>query len=222
MANSVSLAKKIFTENNSHFQIVFKKSAQFIFALHLIASLSEQFIFRNSTTDEDRITFGIIGIFLSFFEVTLSFLIMSYALSDSPDVVTHTQRKFKDLVIETLRGVGHMMVGLVLFWTLIPRIFKYFFIPYIVVFDPDYANGQVDVLEEAKSLIKNNFLLVLVVTVLTQVVVWGIDITALKYNVFTDPEIWFLIFVLEVLVSIYIFSTYMSLYRYLKDTKEIS
>lgn len=68
-------------------------------------------------------------------------------------VITHFKKNFKHMIIEVLRGMGSIALGLLLIFPGLRRLFEYIFIPYIVQFDTLYQQGKVDALVRSKQMV---------------------------------------------------------------------
>lgn len=211
---------KLFKVPLKHFSNFITTSLYAYLIPFAIFALFEQFILKNSTTDNSRIIYGLVGVTLSFLVFIYLFIALGYPhMGQEKSFFSQVKEKYRDLLIENLRGLGYVMMGLILFWTLPRRISQYILINYVVIFDPRYARGEIDIFEETQRLTTGNILLILGTLILTQSVVWGIDITALNYNIFTSLGIWILIFTLEVFITVYVFNIYLNLYNHLSAIK---
>jgi len=65
------------------------------------------------------------------------------------------QKHGMPLIIETLRAISRILLWSLLF--IVPGIFKqirYFMVPYVTLFDPEYERGEVDALEHSNVLVR--------------------------------------------------------------------
>ena len=79
----------------------------------------------------------------------------------------HVKHHAEAFTIESLRVLGRVVLGLLLF--VVPgliRVIQYYFVGYVLQFDPRYEKGQLDALEGSKSLVKGRAWPVVVVLTL--------------------------------------------------------
>ncbi|MGE3973834.1 MAG: hypothetical protein AB7F59_04835 [Bdellovibrionales bacterium] len=74
----------------------------------------------------------------------------------------HVKKHVEPFTIESLRVLGRVSIGFLLL--IVPgliRAIQYYFVGYIIQFDPRYERGEVDALEASKALVQGRFFLVL-------------------------------------------------------------
>lgn len=192
--------------------------------LTLPFALIEQFIFQEASTAEDKIIFGCVGIILGLVETFLLLIILGHGIKNYTNSKTinlgkYYKKHLRDLVVETFRGMGRIAIGFLLIWPGIKRCIQYYLIPYIVQFDSDYQEGKVDVLEESERLLKGKLLRFGSILCLTQLVMLGIQIASVNFNLFTTPVAWILFYILEVILQVGVFLMF---YNYYVKLKQIS
>ena len=210
--------------------LTYLKSVLFsVLFLTLPFALLEQFIFQEASTAEDKIIFGCVGIILGLIETFLLLIILGHGIhknigsenhSKSIDLGKYYKRHLRDLVVETFRGMGRIAVGFLLIWPGIKRCIQYYLIPYIVQFDSSYQVGKVDVLEESAQLLEGRLLRFGSILCLTQLVMLGIQIASVNFNLFTTPVAWILFYVLEVVLQVFVFLMFYNYYVKLKQTSQ--
>jgi hypothetical protein len=196
--------------------------------LTLPFSLAEQFIYQEASRLEDKITIGVIGMVMGLFETFLVLILMGYGIRKCQNVKnlnlgSYYKKHFRDLAIESLRGLGRIAVGLLLIVPGLKKIVQYYLIPYIVQFDPDYQDGKIDVLIEAERLLKGHFAKFAGLLLLTQIVIFVVQIASVNFNLFTTPVAWFLFYMLEIIFQASAFWVFYNYYVTLKKTvKEVN
>lgn len=208
--------------------LTYVKSMMFwVFFLTLPFAMMEQFIFQAASSEEDRILYGCVGIILGFIETLLLSLLLGHGIhtlknsqaknTDFMPLGRYYKKTFRDLIIETFRGMGRIAVGFLLLWPGFKRMVAYYLIPYVVQFDSGYQEGKVDVLEECEKLLKGHFIKFSSILCLTQVVMLGIQIVSINYNLFTTPLAWILFYVSEATLQTCVFLMFYNYYRALKN-----
>ena len=192
-----------------------------VFFLTLPFALMEQFIYQAASSDEDRIFYGCVGIILGFIETLLLTLLLGHGIHKykNPNFMPLNKyygKNLRDLIIETFRGMGRIAIGLLLLWPGFRRMVAYYLIPYVIQFDSGYQEGKVDVLEECERLLKGQFLKFSGILCLTQVVMLGIQIVSINYNLFTTPLAWILFYVSEATLQTCVFLMFYNYYLILK------
>jgi hypothetical protein len=196
--------------------------------LTLPFSLAEQFIYQEASRLEDKIAIGVLGMVMGLIETFLVLILMGYGIRKCQGVKNlnlgqYYKRHLRDLVIESLRGLGRIAVGLLLIVPGIKRLVQYYLIPYIVMFDPDYQDGKIDVLIEAEKLLKGHFLKFASLLLLTQIVIFVVQIASVNFNLFTTPGAWFLFYMLEIIFQATAFWVFYNYYLNLKTVgKEVN
>lgn len=192
-----------------------------VFFLTLPFSLIEQFIYQSVSSDEDKITFGIIGIILGLIETFLLYILLGHGIKSlegrASSLGVYYKKHLRDLVVETFRGMGRIAVGLLLIVPGIKRLIQYYLIPYIVQFDLNYQEGKVDVLVEAEKLLQGHLSKFSFILFLTQVVMFVVQIASVNFNLFTTPLAWILFYVAEATLQASIFLLFYNYYLKLKN-----
>ncbi|MES2768268.1 MAG: hypothetical protein V4596_03905 [Bdellovibrionota bacterium] len=205
--------------------LTYLKSVLFsVLFLTLPFALMEQFIFQEASSTEDKIIFGCVGIILGLIETFLLLIILGHGIKKYSDPNTinlgkYYKKHLRDLIIETFRGMGRIAVGFLLIWPGIKRCIQYYLIPYIVQFDSDYQEGKVDVLEESALLLEGRLSRFAAILCLTQMVMLGIQIASVNFNLFTTPVAWILFYILEVTLQVCVFLMFYKYYLALSNAR---
>ena len=193
--------------------------------LTLPFALITQFIFQEAGQTSDKTVYGVLGIVVDLVESFLVLTLLGYGVkkvlagpkAQSLSVGKHYKKHFRDIIIESLRALGRIAVGFLMF--IFPgfiRMIQYYLVPYIVQFDPDYQEGKIDILDEAPMLLKGHLLKFSLVLGLTQTVGFVLQIATVRFNLFTTPVPWILFFMAEVLLQITVFWVFYNYYTNLK------
>lgn len=193
--------------------------------LSLPFALVEQFIYEEASLSTDRVTYGIAGIILGMIETFLVLTMLGYGVkkvlagsnAHNLAIGKHYKRYLRDLVIESLRALGRIAVGFLLIIPGFIRMIQYYLVPYIVLFDPQYHEGKIDALEEAKTLLKGRLFKFALLLGLTQTVSFMLQIASIRFNLFTTPVTWILFYLAEVLLQITVFWLFYNYYQTLKN-----
>lgn len=190
--------------------------------LSLPFSLAEQFIYQEASRVEDRISYGITGLFLGMLETFLVLILLGYGIKKcqnvkNPNLGRYYENHLRDLVVETLRGLGRIALGLLLIIPGIKKMIQYYLIPYIVQFDQDYQDGKIDALTEAERLLKNNLLKFGGLLCLTQIITFMLQIASTNFNLFTTPGTWILFYLAEIIFQASVFWLFYNYYVDLKN-----
>ncbi len=191
-----------------------------LIAVTLPFALVEQFIYMEVKSTPNRLTLGVLGISLSLIETVLVFLALGrtlHVLKGNPiEFNPYLKKYLRDLVIETFRAMGRVAVGFLLIVPGIIRATQYYLIPFIVQFDEKYQKGEIEVLEEAKTLLRGRFLRFFGVLCLTQIFMFGIQIGAINYSLFVAPLEWALLYIVELVLQAAVFLYFYNYYKKLK------
>jgi hypothetical protein len=192
--------------------------------LTLPFALAEQFIYQEAGSSPDRISYGVFGLVLGLIESFLVLILLGYGIKKlqnfkCPGIGLYYKKHFRDLVIETLRGIGRIAVGLLLIVPGFKRMIQYYLIPYIVQFDENYQAGKIDVLEESERLLANHLGKFGTLLCLTQIVTFMLQIAATNFNLFTTPGAWTLFYMAEIIFQASVFLVFYNYYLNLKEGK---
>lgn len=197
-----------------------KEVAFSLIFLTLPFALMEQFIYQETSKSEDKIASGVLGIVLGLLENFLVLILLGYTIKklqgSKISLGNYYKKHFRDLVIETFRGMGRIALGLLLIWPGIKRLIQYYLIPYVVQFDEEYIAGRVDALEESENLLKNKLLRFTGLLALTQIVAFVIEIASVNFNLFTSPLAWILFYMAENAFQVGVFLIFYNYYLKLK------
>jgi hypothetical protein len=133
------------------------------------------------------------------------------------DLGRYYKKHFRDLVVESFRGMGRIALGLLLIWPGIKRLVWYYLIPYIVQFDENYSEGKIDALEESENLLKNHLLRFSSLLFLTQIAMFVVQIASINFNLFTSPLAWILFYVAQYSLQAAVFLLFYNYYLRLKE-----
>jgi hypothetical protein len=159
-----------------------------------------------------------------FWEVSSGALVILLASLGTRDVL-HQQKSsptrlmtttMMPLTIETLRSLGWALLWS--FALLIPgliRYIQYSFVPYIVLFDPRYENGELDALEHSRYLIRGHTGAIAGLIALYFVLLSGFSLLVTGSSIFKNPVATLcshgLYQLLSLMLSIFLYATYESL-----------
>lgn len=221
MAKSISITA-IFVESLKDYFKLIPEMIKYLPIIFLPLGLLNQF-FMNLAGNADDMT----RIYASLFSMTISLIayflmvLMVPYLYHNPDsekrnMGEHIRNQTSPLTIESLRALGQIAVGLLLF--IIPgiiRMIKYAFIPFIVQFHPQYLKGSADALKLSRELCKGVLFKITIILVLLQVFVILTEYAVMKWNIYQAPVQWFVAFAaqfsIEVLTVVIMYKTYQHL-----------
>jgi hypothetical protein len=196
--------------------------------LTLPFALAEQFIYQEAAKVDDKTYFGVVGMVLGMIETFLLLVLLGYGIKKcqnvkTPNIGLYYKKYLRDIIIESLRGMGRIAIGLLLIVPGLKRIIIYYLIPYIVQFDSEYADGKVDVLIEAERLLKNHFWKFTGLLCLTQIVMFVVQTASVNFNLFTTPLAWILFYLIEIILEAGVFWIFYNYYLDLKssNSKEV-
>lgn len=154
---------KIFYTSIRNLPQVFKKAFIPLLIFTVPLCIGQQYFMKFASdplaAENVRIVNTIWALVLNLFETLILYLVLPNIAfghitgTKTDDVWTHFSKHLKHLVIEVLRGMGSIAVGLLLIIPGLRRLFQYIFIPFVVQFDRDYQQGKVDALERSKQLV---------------------------------------------------------------------
>lgn len=130
----------------------------------------------------------------------------------------HIKRHVSQLTIEMLRVLARVILGLMLF--VIPGLvwsIQLTFVPLVAQFDSEYLAGRRDALQRSKQLVAGHFWAV----VLVSLIFLAVSISeTLKYYFFSSPEIYVPLVIVNVLLEVYVYSFFFSVYERLASSRE--
>jgi hypothetical protein len=135
----------------------------------------------------------------------------------STDFLGHTRRHFNQVMIESLRVVAKVIVGLLLL--VIPGIIwsiRLSFVPLVAQFDPQYIEGKVDALRQSENLVKGNFLAILGISVIFFVLSL---LEYYKYAFEISSPLFFIMVALNLFLEVYVYMIFFSVYENLSRIK---
>lgn len=176
------LLTELFRRTNQLLAPIFERSWFILLATHIGCEISHQYftfitkrLAEHSSTAQIPATLGDICVSLIEFVVLIMLIPQRVIELDhhrpAGSFWEFTFKHTKDVSVESIRSLA---VSLLWFFLLIvPGVVKYvryFFVPYVVVADPDYQKGQIDALEESERLVKGiSWPLFIVIVILTVV-----------------------------------------------------
>jgi hypothetical protein len=227
-------------QNSSSVSINFKDFFLQIFWTLLIVSfpfeVTIQYIYSLSSASPDSIGYGISAAILSFLESILVILVMGFGIKllsqKNLSFFEHIQLYFRDMMVEIFRAIGRISIWLLWGIITLPTIYwgfkflfrsfrqmvYYYFVPYVVQFEEKYEQGQVDVLEECEKLFKSKLWQISGILLLTQTVSFVLELSTMRFNIFTNPVLWGVLFLVALVVESYIFIIF---YKYYLKRKEL-
>lgn len=148
--------------------------------------------------------YGIASILVGMLFPLLSALVIFSIFKKEKSPFVYVQKFFSQALIEVLRGWGKALSWSFLF--IIPGLIKFaqfFFIPFVVCFDPNYQHGKVDALESSQKVAKGRLIKLILLLLLFDAVLPLILSVFDDYSVIwkTPPQALLLCFV-EMLFNI--------------------
>ncbi len=187
----------------------------------LITSTMSEFLLREGTPMLAILSLGTLALCFSVMAPVISFLLFIYFLKkmNSKEALTFSSFSkyyFKPMTIESLRCLGQVFLWAFLF--VIPglvRAVQLFFVPFIIVFRPDYNEGKIDALKFSTQLANKVFLkllfLFLIFNVLAPFLFDGL--LAESKDLYTNTLTATLLVAIEAIIQIYGLWLMFSLYK---------
>jgi len=189
----------------------------------LVQVQSQFFLYFSQAFKFDQAVSLICQLGLSFSSLVESiFLIMLVPLRIMEMESQSPPRKFMEFfeaLIGPLTVEGLRMTAMTLLWSIlfvIPGLYfsvRWYFLPFVVMFNPDYAKGEVDCLKRSYDLTKNIFFILVLVILVDAGISYGIESFAMSFNESLQPLTFFLSGILTTGVSILTYSIYYWIYK---------
>jgi len=227
------LDKTCFAEFKNFF---FKILGPLLFTTSILSIFFQHFYNLAAASETTSLMYQAMAAILSWFSGIIGTLIMGYGvakISDSKESITSFfYYYFRDLLIETLRAMGRVSLWFLLGILTLPTIywgFKflyrgfrtaicYYFISYVVLFDDDYKQGKKDALMECEKLFKDKLLLTFGLLLLTQSIIFVLELIGVSHNIYTSPFVWIVLFLITMAIESFIFLFF---YKYYQERKKI-
>ena len=205
-----------------------KRYGLLIFALFIPFEIIEQNFLRlaSSADDSMRLTFNIAGTINSLMQAlvivtSIPYLAAQHIKEADPHLTVHWKEHLVQVTIESFRAMARIFLGFILL--VIPGFVLtiwYYFVPYVTQFNQKYLDGDLDALHHSRVLVRGKSVAILVFVTAFTLVIFGLDLEHLRFNIFTNIKGWAAITLLVFIVDSFAGLTTLNLYQELE--KEIA